>query len=68
MSELKHVVLFGFKSGAPVDEIVARFRALRDLAPGEIDRRTGLPVSATPADWTTHPNNPMRTQPSVAAA
>ena len=33
---------------------------LRSLAPGEIDARTGLRVSATPANWTTHPNNPMR--------
>ncbi len=34
--------------------------SLRDLAPGEIDRRTGQAVNAQPADWTTHPNNPMR--------
>ena len=33
---------------------------LRSLAPGEIDARTGLRVSAAPANWTTHPNNPMR--------
>ncbi len=33
---------------------------LRDLAPGEIDLRTGQTVSATHADWSTHPNNPMR--------
>ena len=33
---------------------------LRTLAPGEVDARTGQTVSATPADWTTHPNNPMR--------
>ncbi|MBK6295139.1 MAG: NAD-dependent dihydropyrimidine dehydrogenase subunit PreA [Rhodoferax sp.] len=33
---------------------------LRDLAPGETDRRTDKVVSATYADWTTHPNNPMR--------
>ena len=33
---------------------------LRTLAPGEIDARTGAPVSATPANWTVHPNNPMR--------
>ena len=37
---------------------------LRDLAPGEIDQRTSKTVLATHADWTTHPNNPMR----VAAA
>jgi dihydropyrimidine dehydrogenase (NAD+) subunit PreA len=34
---------------------------LRDLAPGEIDRRTGLAVSAERLDWTEHPNNPLRT-------
>ena len=33
---------------------------LRDLAPGETDRRTDKVVSATYADWTSHPNNPMR--------
>ena len=33
---------------------------LRTLKPGEIDTRTGLAVSATAANWTTHPNNPMR--------
>ncbi|MEI8326577.1 MAG: NAD-dependent dihydropyrimidine dehydrogenase subunit PreA [Betaproteobacteria bacterium] len=33
---------------------------LRNLAPGEIDLRTGQTVSATHADWSTHPNNPMR--------
>ena len=31
---------------------------MRKLAIGEIDRRTGQPV-APPANWTTHPNNPM---------
>jgi dihydropyrimidine dehydrogenase (NAD+) subunit PreA len=40
----------------PVPECIS----LRDLAPGEIDRRTGRPVSAEPLDWTGHPNNPMR--------
>ena len=33
---------------------------MRDLAPGEIDRRTGRVVSAEHLDWTAHPNNPMR--------
>ena len=33
---------------------------LRHLAPGEKDLRTGLFVSDKHADWTTHPNNPMR--------
>ncbi len=37
-----------------------RYDTLRDLAPGETDRRTGKVVSATYADWTTHPNNPVR--------
>ncbi|MBI5254908.1 MAG: NAD-dependent dihydropyrimidine dehydrogenase subunit PreA [Burkholderiales bacterium] len=40
----------------PVPECIT----LRTLAPGEVDLRTGEPVSATPADWTTHPNNPLR--------
>jgi dihydropyrimidine dehydrogenase (NAD+) subunit PreA len=34
---------------------------LRELAPGEIDRRTGCAVSAARLDWTMHPNNPLRT-------
>jgi dihydropyrimidine dehydrogenase (NAD+) subunit PreA len=33
---------------------------LRDLAPGEVDLRTGKIVSGAHADWTTHPNNPNR--------
>ena len=33
---------------------------LRTLAPGEVDARTGLAVTAAPANWTTHPNNPVR--------
>ncbi len=37
---------------------------MRALKPGEIDLRTGLAVSGTYANWTTHPNNPM----SVAVA
>jgi dihydropyrimidine dehydrogenase (NAD+) subunit PreA len=40
----------------PVTECIT----LRDLQPGEIDQRTGLPASAAHADWTTHPNNPVR--------
>ncbi len=35
---------------------------MRELAPGEVDKRTGKPV-APYANWTTHPNNP-----SVSAA
>ncbi len=34
---------------------------MRALAAGEIDPRTGLTVSGAYANWTTHPNNPMRT-------
>jgi dihydropyrimidine dehydrogenase (NAD+) subunit PreA len=33
---------------------------LRTLAPGEVDARTGQPVSGEKLDWTAHPNNPMR--------
>jgi dihydropyrimidine dehydrogenase (NAD+) subunit PreA len=40
----------------PVPECIT----LRTLAPGELDARTGQPVPARAADWTTHPNNPMR--------
>jgi dihydropyrimidine dehydrogenase (NAD+) subunit PreA len=32
---------------------------LRDLLPGELDKRTGKTVRSEHADWTTHPNNPM---------
>ncbi len=48
----------------PVPECIT----LRTLAPGELDRRTGQLVSATPADWTTHPNNPMRKTGTPALA
>lgn len=40
----------------PVPECIT----LRTLAPGEVDQRTGQPVSATPLNWTQHPNNPVR--------
>ncbi len=40
-------------SVCPVDDCIS----LRELAPGEIDKRTGLPVSGEYANWTTHPNN-----------
>ena len=33
---------------------------MRDVPAGEVDQRTGKPVSPVHADWTTHPNNPMR--------
>ena len=40
----------------PVPECIT----LRTLQPGEVDTRTGRTVVAEAADWTTHPNNPMR--------
>ena len=40
----------------PVPECIT----LRTLAPGETDTRTGQIVPLGAADWTTHPNNPMR--------
>ncbi|MDO9287054.1 MAG: NAD-dependent dihydropyrimidine dehydrogenase subunit PreA [Aquabacterium sp.] len=40
----------------PVPECIT----LRTLQPGEVDPRTGQVVSETAANWTTHPNNPMR--------
>lgn len=40
----------------PVPECIT----LRHLLPGETDLRTGQVVSSEHADWTTHPNNPMR--------
>src|SRR5690606_5347576 len=39
----------------PVEDCIT----MEQLAPGMIDTRTGRVVEATPADWTTHPNNPM---------
>ncbi len=45
----------------PVPECIT----LRDLAPGEKDLRTGKDVSAHYANWTTHPNNPMRDAKAV---
>ena len=32
--------------------------SMEALSPGEIDERTGKPVEAEYANWTTHPNNP----------
>jgi dihydropyrimidine dehydrogenase (NAD+) subunit PreA len=40
----------------PVPECIS----LRDLKPGEKDLRTNRVVSNQHADWTTHPNNPLR--------
>ena len=38
---------------------------LRNLETGEIDQRTGQAACATHADWTTHPNNPMRLNAAI---
>ncbi|MDH5354672.1 MAG: 4Fe-4S dicluster domain-containing protein, partial [Gammaproteobacteria bacterium] len=35
--------------------------SLRELSTGEVDKRTGETVSGQYANWTTHDNNPMRT-------
>jgi dihydropyrimidine dehydrogenase (NAD+) subunit PreA len=43
-------------SVCPVPECIT----MHALKPGEIDARTGQPVSAAYANWTTHPNNPAR--------
>ncbi|MBI3367210.1 MAG: NAD-dependent dihydropyrimidine dehydrogenase subunit PreA [Burkholderiales bacterium] len=45
----------------PVPECIT----LRTLAPGETDARTGQVVPLAAADWTTHPNNPMRQRQAV---
>ncbi|MBT0571868.1 NAD-dependent dihydropyrimidine dehydrogenase subunit PreA [Curvibacter sp. CHRR-16] len=45
----------------PVPECIT----MRDVPVGEVDQRTGKPVSAEYANWTTHPNNPARVQPSA---
>ena len=39
---------------------------MRALQPGETDARTGLEVTGKYANWTTHPNNPMRKEPEPA--
>jgi dihydropyrimidine dehydrogenase (NAD+) subunit PreA len=41
----------------PVEDCIT----MRDLKPGEIDKRTGEAVKAEPLNWTAHPNNPMAT-------
>ena len=41
---------------------------MRVLKPGEIDARTGKPVSGEYANWSTHANNPMRIQAAPATA
>ena len=45
-------------SVCPVPECIT----MRVLKPGEIDARTGKPVSGEYANWSTHANNPMRVQ------
>jgi len=47
----------------PVPECIT----LRTLAPGEVDARTGQPALAAPANWTAHPNNPMRKVTAIEA-
>ena len=44
-ARLRHIVLFGFKPGADADEIVKRFRELRDLVPAVNDMEWGVDVS-----------------------
>jgi dihydropyrimidine dehydrogenase (NAD+) subunit PreA len=39
---------------------------LRALQPGEVDTRTGTRVTGKYANWTTHPNNPMRKETEPA--
>ena len=46
----------------PVPECIT----MRTLKPGEIDQRTGKPVSGDYANWSTHANNPMRVQSGEA--
>ena len=38
----------------PVEDCIS----MVPMKPGEVDPRTGREVTATPADWTMHPNNP----------
>ena len=48
----------------PVPECIT----MRVLKPGEIDQRTGKPVSGDYANWSTHANNPMRVQSDETVA
>ncbi len=43
-------------SVCPVPETIT----MRVLAAGEIDKRSGQPIPGHYANWTTHPDNPMR--------
>jgi dihydropyrimidine dehydrogenase (NAD+) subunit PreA len=48
----------------PVPECIT----LRTLAPGEKDARTGKTGERHYANWTTHPNNPMRKPAGLTGA
>jgi dihydropyrimidine dehydrogenase (NAD+) subunit PreA len=48
----------------PVEDCIT----MEALPPGTIDPRTGLVVSGDYANWTTHPNNPMRKDKAVEPA
>ena len=48
----------------PVPECIT----MRVLKAGEVDARTGKPVSGEYANWSTHANNPMRVEPVPAVA
>jgi dihydropyrimidine dehydrogenase (NAD+) subunit PreA len=39
---------------------------MRALQPGETDERTGIKVTGSYRNWTTHPNNPMRREEEPA--
>jgi dihydropyrimidine dehydrogenase (NAD+) subunit PreA len=43
----------------PVEECIT----MEQLPPGSLDERTGRIVTGKYANWTTHPNNPMRKEP-----
>ena len=43
----------------PVEDCIT----MEQLTPGMIDERTGRVVTGKYANWTTHPNNPMRKEP-----
>ena len=48
------------KTRFPDEMTIVLQHQYKDLAPGETDLRTKKVVSSVHADWTTHPNNPMR--------
>ena len=48
----------------PVEDCIT----MEQLPPGSIDERTGRVVTGTYANWTTHPNNPMRKDTAVEPA